>query len=103
MPHRVVFSPSARDDLRQLYIYIANQADAARAIAYLGRIEKYCRSFATFPERGTRRDDLAPGLRIIGFERRVTLAFHVDETTVTFDRILYGGRDLGTAFDQDEA
>jgi toxin ParE1/3/4 len=100
--HRVVFSPSARDDLRQLYIYIAERAGEARALAYIGRIEEYCRGFATLPERGTRRDDLASGLRIIGFQRRVTLAFHVDQATVTFDRILYGGRDLGAAFDQDE-
>jgi len=30
------------------------------------------------------RDDLLPGLRIVGFERRVTLAFHVDADRVTF-------------------
>jgi toxin ParE1/3/4 len=59
------------------------------------RIEAYCLGFADFPERGTRRDDLMPGLRVIGFERRVTIAFHVDARTVTVDRILYGGRDLG--------
>jgi toxin ParE1/3/4 len=45
-------------------------------------------------ERGTRRDDLQPGLRIVGFERRVTIAFHVEPGTVTIDRVLYGGRDV---------
>ena len=30
----------------------------------------------------------------MGFERRVTIAFHVEPGTVTIDRILYGGRDL---------
>jgi toxin ParE1/3/4 len=49
-------------------------------------------------ERGTRRDDIRPGLRIVGFERRMVIAFHVDERTATIDRILYGGRDLGRAF-----
>ena len=49
---------------------------------------------APFPERGMRRDDLFPGLRVVGFERRVTLAFHVGADTVTFLRILYGGRDI---------
>ena len=102
MTHRVVFSPSARDDLRKLYIYIAERSGEARAIAYLSRIEEHCRGFATLPERGIRRDDLAPGLRVTGFERRVTVAFHVDHGTVTFDRILYGGRDLGSTFEQDE-
>ncbi len=97
--HKVVFSPEARDDLRQLYIYIAERAGEGRALVYIERIETYCRGFSTFPERGTRRDDLLSGLRLVGFERRVTLAFRVDTTTVTFDRVIYGGRDLGTLFD----
>jgi hypothetical protein len=40
----------------------------------------------------------APGLRIIGFGRRVTIAFHVAGDRITIDRILYGGRDLTRAF-----
>ncbi|HZK99064.1 MAG TPA: type II toxin-antitoxin system RelE/ParE family toxin [Caulobacteraceae bacterium] len=100
MPHRVAFSPSASDDLRSLYLYIAEQSGEARALAYLERIEDYCRGFATFPERGRRRDDLLQGLRVIGFERRVTLAFHLDADAVIFDRILYGGRDLEAMFDE---
>jgi len=53
-------------------------------------------------ERGTKRDDIRPGLRIIGFERRVTIAFHIAPGMVTIDRILYGGRDLYRAFGEDE-
>jgi plasmid stabilization system protein ParE len=44
---------------------------------YLDRIEEACMALATFPKRGTRRDDILPGLRTIGFERRVTIAFRV--------------------------
>jgi toxin ParE1/3/4 len=47
-------------------------------------------------ERGTRRDDIRVGLRVVGFERRVTIAFHVDPKRVTIDRILYGGRELNS-------
>jgi toxin ParE1/3/4 len=93
--HRIVFAPEARDDLLKLYLFIAERDGDVRALAYIERIEAFCRNFADFPERGTRRDDLLPGLRIVGFERRVTIAFHVGADTVTFDRILYGGRDLG--------
>jgi toxin ParE1/3/4 len=39
-------------------------------------------ALATFPERGTRRDDILPGLRTIGFERRATIAFRVLKTRV---------------------
>ena len=92
--HKVVFAPEARDDLKELYLFITERGDRDRAMAYVERIETYCREFAEFPERGIRRDDLFPGLRVVGFERRVTIAFHVGRTTVTFLRILYGGRDI---------
>jgi toxin ParE1/3/4 len=45
------------------------------------------------PERGARRDDIRPGLRTIGFERRATIIFQVTESEVLIVRILYGGRD----------
>ena len=95
MTHRVVFSPEAENDLLQLYLYIAEQSGDGRALAYIERLERYCRGFSEFPERGESRDDLFPGLRVVGFERRVSIAFHVTTDTVIFDRILYGGRDLG--------
>jgi toxin ParE1/3/4 len=94
---RVIFSPEAEADLIELYDYIANEAGPDRAIGYIERIEKSCLSLERVSERGTKRDDLRPGLRIMGFERRVTIAFHVEPATVTVDRILYGGRDLGRA------
>ena len=75
---------------------IAEPADGDRAMACIERIEACCRGFANFPERGMRRDDLFPGLRVVGFERWVTIAFHVGADTVTFLRILYGGRDIDT-------
>lgn len=49
-------------------------------------------SFDLASERGTQRDDIMPGLRIIGFERRVTIAFTVEETQITILRVFYGGK-----------
>jgi toxin ParE1/3/4 len=98
----VVFSPEAEADLFELYDYIAERSGPVRAIGYVGRIEKYCLGLADSAERGTKRDDLRAGLRIVGFERRVTIAFHVEPDTVTVDRILYGGRDVGRAINKSE-
>lgn len=97
MERRVVYSPEAAADLFGLYEHIAKQSGPARAIGYIQRIENHCAAFRFSAERGTRRDDLRPGLRIAGFERRVTIAFHVEPTRVVIDRILYGGRDVGRA------
>lgn len=95
-------SPAAQADLASLFDYIAEHASSAVALKYVQRIYNYCRSFDVAAERGTRRDDLRPGLRTVGFERRVTIAFHVEPTTVTIDRVLYGGRDLDGVFGDED-
>jgi toxin ParE1/3/4 len=96
--HSVVFSPEARDDLFELYDFIAQRDGAARALGFVERIEVYCLGLADFPKRGSPRDAVRPGLRVVGFGRRTTVAFHVAAKIVTIDRVLYGGRDLGSAF-----
>ena len=99
MDREVVFAPEAEADLIGMFDHIATWADAVRALRYVERITESCLSLAGFPERGARRDDLRPGLRVIGFERRVSIAFHVTETAVFIDRIFYGGRNLQDHFD----
>jgi toxin ParE1/3/4 len=44
-----------------------------------------------------RRDDIRPGLRTIGFERRATIAFQVKRAEVVIVRIFYGGQDYERA------
>lgn len=87
----IVFSPEARDDLLALYDWISGEASPETAMSYIGRVERFISDFETAAERGTRRDDIRPGLRTIGFERRLTIAFVVgDEVTVL--RVFYAGR-----------
>jgi len=52
-------------------------------------------SLETFPERGTAIPGRASGLRVVGFEWRVTILFRVTEDEVNILRTLYGGRDIG--------
>jgi toxin ParE1/3/4 len=68
--HKVVFRRRAESRLYELYDYIASQSSPEIAIGYVRRIRDACLALATFPERGRRRDDIQPGLRTIGFERR---------------------------------
>jgi toxin ParE1/3/4 len=77
MKPRIVFTPEARDDLNELFDYIVEHDSAERAMTYLERIEKACMSLQTLPNRGVLREDLRPGLRVVGFERRVLIAFRV--------------------------
>ena len=86
-------------DLLDVYDYIAPRGGEARVIAYVERIQTSCVNLGLSPERSTRRDDIRPGLRITGFERRVTIAFHIGEDRAVIDRILHGGRDLEGSLD----
>ena len=66
-------------------------------LAYTARTEAdslaWRRQFLqTFPERGTRRDRIRPGLRTMGFERRATIAFMVGDDEVLIVRVFYGGQ-----------
>ena len=88
----VVYAPEAEGDLLSLFDHIADAASEAVAAGYLGRIKVWLEGFSTASERGTRRDDIRPGLRIIGFERRLTVAFTVTEDTVVIQRVFSGGR-----------
>ena len=81
--YKVEFTPDAEHDLESLSDWIIHQAGIIRpALEYVRRIRTYCNSFVTFPHRGTQRDDLYPGIRLIGFERRLTIAFIVTDDTV---------------------
>lgn len=95
---RVVFSPEAEADLEAIYDFIADAAAPSVAISYMERLEAYCAGMVLASERGHRRDDVRPGLRVVGFKRRITIAFTVSAEAVTILRIFYAGRDWETAF-----
>lgn len=88
----VEFSPEAKDDLIALYDWIAARAGPTIAIGYIDRLEAFCVKLAIGSERGSARSDVREGLRVIGFERRVNVAFVVEEARVVVLRLFYGGR-----------
>jgi len=105
MSHRVVFSPEAEEQLLALYHYIADSTSPVVAARYTEAIVTYCESLRTFPHRGTRRDDVRPGLRITNYRKRAVVAFHVDAEQVSILGVFYGGQDYETQLqaDPDEA
>jgi toxin ParE1/3/4 len=90
----VAFTPRAEAQLAALYNYIADRGGDIRAEKYVGDIVARCRAMATFPRRGTKRNHVRPGLRTIGYKRRVTIAFSIEERMVVIHGIFYGGQDF---------
>ncbi len=75
MTDRTVFTPEAEEQLVELYRYISATGSPAAAAGYTNSIVAFCEELATFPRLGKARDDIRPGLRTIGFQRRVLVAF----------------------------
>jgi toxin ParE1/3/4 len=86
-----------------IYRYIARETSPAIAERFTGAIVDHCEEFNTFPQRGVQRDDLRPGLRTVGFRRRVTIAFTIDRDTVTTIGVFYGGQDYEAALKVEES
>ena len=89
----VVYSADAGNDLDWIYDAVAEASSPQTASRYEQRIRTFCEGLDYASERGHRRDDIRSGLRIVGFERRVTVAFVVEPERVVVLRIFYGGRD----------
>lgn len=94
----VVLSPDALDDLESLDQWIAEASSVEVATTYIGRVKSYLAGLDLASERGAKRDDVSPGLRTIGFERRLTIAFSVGEREVTILRVFRAGEDWASAF-----
>lgn len=89
----VVWRPQARSDLLALYDWIADRADPDTALAYTSRIEDHANKLAEFPERGTPRDDLVPGMRTTPYRRRTMIAYRVVGEAVEILRLVHAGQD----------
>jgi toxin ParE1/3/4 len=77
---------------------IEAHASESRADGYIGRVVAFCQQLEAFPHRGIKRDDLLAGLRTIGFEQQVTIAFVAGADNVLIEGVFYGGQDFEAAF-----
>lgn len=101
MSYRVVFTPEAEEQLADLYGYIAAAASPDIALRYTEAIVSYCESLCDFPHRGTKRDDVRPGLRITNYKKRAIIAFDVSTELVSIIGVFYGGQDYETVLQDD--
>jgi plasmid stabilization system protein ParE len=101
MKYRVIFSSTAEDDVAEILAYLLPRAGEQVARRYIDHLIDYCYSFETFPKRGTVFEG-QPGLRLVGYRRRATIAFHVNEQTVVIARVFHRGRQIEFADEQDD-
>jgi toxin ParE1/3/4 len=95
----VEYSLRSENDAAWILETVAAAAGLHTGLSYLTRLRDFCDRLQLGAERGTRYDHIRPGLRIVGFERRVTIAFTVDDDRVTVLRLFYGGQDWKREFE----
>lgn len=59
----------------------------------LTELERIAKKLSLFPSLGRPGDDVSPGIRILIFEKRVTIAYRIDDAGVRIVRLFYAGRD----------
>ncbi len=96
----VRLSPEAQTDIVRIHARIVEKScSSVTADRYIDRISGFLSSLNVFPERGTVREEIRTGLRIIGFERSASVAFIVEDEDVVILRILTKGQEFGEVLD----
>ena len=62
------------------------------------RIQEQCQTLSEFPDRGVRREELGPGIRLLSLENRISVYYRVLKDRVQIVRIIYAGRDAARLF-----
>ncbi len=94
--YRVIETSLAFDDYIKITEHIGQWTDDwPLAVGTVELIREYIKGMSDTPHRGTKRDDLRPGLRIVPFRKRTIIAFEIDDTAmvVSILRVFYGGQD----------
>jgi toxin ParE1/3/4 len=90
----VRYSRRAREDLLDIWLYIARQNSEAAADRVFDRIEEGCRALARHPELGPVRSEIADDARSLVIQRWLAL-YRLTTRGVEVVRVIDGARDLG--------
>lgn len=89
---RLLKRPEAKDDLKEIWGYIA-QDSPQNADKLLDRIQEKFLALADFPKMGISRDDLEDGLRAQPVGSYIIFYFPLEDG-VDIVRVIHGSRDI---------
>jgi toxin ParE1/3/4 len=90
---RVRFTAKAREDLLDIWVYIAAQISPAIADDVFDKIERACRLLEDQPRLGRVRPEIHAEARSLVMERWLAL-YRIDTGCVELVRVIDGARDL---------
>jgi toxin ParE1/3/4 len=89
---KLTISPSARQDLMDIFDYIARDKPIA-ASRWIDSIEQKCALIASAPELGEKREEFGAGIRssVVG---RYVIFYRPNEEGIEVVRVVSGDRDI---------
>ena len=97
MSYRVILTPEAEDQVQEIQAYIASKSFPQNAANYVHRLADHIEGIASASFQGASREDIGPGFRTTGFERRVTILYAIRGDEVIVAGIYYGGQQVPTS------
>ena len=98
---KLVWSPTALNELASIWAYLAGQASDAVAGAQIQRISSRCDVLKRLPFSGRARDELKPGLRAILVPPYVVL-YRVFGEGVQIMHVVHSHRDIAAILMDDD-
>lgn len=93
---KIVFAPECRQDLREIFKYIAeDKLDAA--IDFVRCLRQRCINLAPMPNVGRKREEIHQGYRSITEGEYVIFYQLMPDESLEIKRIIHSKRDLGKA------
>jgi toxin ParE1/3/4 len=97
MKYRVVILPEAKEDLINVYLYVAGHDSVSRADALIDALEEKCESLSENPARGHVVAELkrvhVEGFREVHY-KQFRIVFQISEKNVYVHAVLDGRREL---------
>jgi toxin ParE1/3/4 len=90
---RIVWSTEAKNDLKQIWNYLAVEVSTGLANDQIRKIEDACRILLEWPLAGQARDNIIPGLRTVVAPPYI-LFYRTNESAIEVIRVLDGRRDI---------
>lgn len=101
---RVVFSPAAREDVREITAYTVERFGIAQARLLRRRVQAVVEALADAPHIGRTREELDPPghrFRYLTLVRSLILVYEPTDEGVRVARILHGARRLANELEQE--
>jgi len=97
---RIVLAPSARDELAEIWSYIAADSPDAADLA-IERIVEGLDRLVLFPRSGRPRNELAQGLRSYFIMPRHTVYYRIVDDRIEVAHVIHHARDVSKVFPPD--